>query len=97
MLLVFKIFYFDLVLIIDCIEIQMELLFSFDNRFLCYLSYKLCIIMKVLIGIILNGVVLFCSDFYCGLISDIQIVKEFGYLLYLNRGDIVMVDKGFII
>lgn len=53
----------------------MELFFSLDKRLLCYLSYKLRIIMKFFIGIIFNGVVLFCSDLYCGFISDFEIVK----------------------
>ena len=37
----------------------------------------------------------FCSDLYCGSISDPEIVKQSGYLQHLNRGDLVMADKGF--
>lgn len=94
---VFKTFYPDLVSIIDCTEIQMESPSSLDNRSLCYSSYKSRTTMKALIGITPNGVVSFCSDLYCGSISDIQIVKESGYLSHLNRGDTVMADKGFTI
>lgn len=57
----------------------MELFLSLDKKLLCYFSYKLRIIMKVLIGIILNGVVFFISELYCGLISDLDIVKSLGY------------------
>ena len=71
---------------------------SLDNRSLCYSSYKSRTTMKALIGITPNGVVSFCSDLYSGSISDVQIVKESGYLSHLNRGDnIVMADKGFTI
>ena len=94
---VFKTYYPSLVSIIDCTEIQMESPSSLDNRSLCYSSYKSRTTMKSLIGITPNGVVSFCSDLYCGSISDIQIVKESGYLGNLNRGDLVMADKGFTI
>lgn len=53
--------------------------------------------MKGFIGIILNGVVLFVSEFYCGLISDFEIVEKLGFYNYLYKGDFVMVDKGFFI
>lgn len=59
--------------------------------------YKLYIIVKGFIGIILNGVVLFVSEFYCGLISDFEIVEKLGFYNYLYKGDFVMVDKGFFI
>ena len=51
--------------------------------------------MKALIGITPNGVVSFCSDLYCGSISDPEIVKQSGYLTHLRRGDLVKADKGF--
>ena len=53
--------------------------------------------MKSFLGITPNGVVSFFSDFYCGSISDPEIVKQSGYLTHLSKGDLVMVDKGFVI
>ena len=97
MLPVFKSFYPDLVSIIDCTELQVESPFSLNKRSLCYSSYKSKTTMKSLIGITPNGVVSFCSDLYCGSISDPEIVKQSGYLQHLNRGDLVMADKGFTI
>ncbi|XP_068758304.1 uncharacterized protein [Montipora capricornis] len=94
---VFKSFYPDLVSIIDCTELQMESPSSLDKRSLCYSSYKSRTTMKSLIGVTPNGVVSFCSDFYCGSISDPEIVKQSCYLQHLNRGDLVMADKGFTI
>ena len=51
--------------------------------------------MKSFLGITPNGVVSFCSDFYCGSISEI--VKQSGYLTHLSKRDLVMADKGFVI
>lgn len=45
--------------------------------------------MKSLLSITPNGVVSFCSDLYCGSISDPEIVKRPGCL--------VMADNGFVI
>ena len=93
----FKTFYPNLVSIIDCTEIQMESPSSLDKRSLCYSSYKSRTTMKSLIGITPNGVVSFCSDLYCGSISDPDIVRKSGYLQHIKRGDYVMADKGFTI
>ena len=89
----FKTFYPNLVSIIDCTEIQMESPSSLVKRSLCYSSYKSRTTMKSLIGITPNGVVSFCSDLYCGSISD----PDIGYLQHIKRGDYVMADKGFTI
>ena len=94
---VVKSFYPNLVSIIDCTEIQMESPSSLDTRSLCYSSYKSRTTMKALLGITPNGVVSFCSELYCGSISDPDIVKKSGFLSHLNRGDLVMADKGFTI
>ena len=64
---------------------------SLDKKSLCYSSYKSRTTMKALIGITPNGVVSFTSELYCG------VVKRSGYLQHIQRGDRVMVDKGFTI
>ena len=94
---VFKSFYPNLVSIIDCTELQMESPSSLDKRSLCYSSYKSRNTMKSLLSISRNEVVSFCSDLYCGSISDPEIVKQSWYLTHLNKGDLVMADKGFVI
>lgn len=94
---VFKTMYPRLVSIIDCTELQMESPSSLDKKSLCYSSYKSRTTLKSLIGITPSGVVSFCSDLYCGSISDPEIVKRSGFLEYLERGDYVMADKGFTI
>lgn len=94
---VFKTLYPKLVSIIDCTELQMESPSSLDKKSLCYSSYKSRTTLKSLIGITPSGVIPFCSDLYCGSISDPDIVKKSGYLDNLERGDYVMADKGFTI
>ena len=76
---------------------QMESPSSLDKRSLCYSSYKSRTTVKSLLCITPNGVVSFCSDLYCGSISDPEIVKQSGYLTHLNKGDLVMADKGLVI
>lgn len=73
---IFKKLYPNLVSIIDCTEIQMESPSSLDKRSLCYSSYKSRTTMKALLGITPNGVASFCSDLYCGSISDPEIVRQ---------------------
>ena len=51
--------------------------------------------MKSLLGITPNGAVSFVSELYSGSISDPDIVKKSGYLVYIQKGDVVMADKGF--
>ena len=94
---VFKELYPDLVSIIDCTEIRMESPSSLDKQSVCYSSYKAHTTMKALVGITPNGVVSFASELYCGSISDPDIVEKSGFLNYMQKGDLVMADKGFLI
>ena len=87
----------NLVAIIDCTEIRTESPSNLDNKAACYSSYKAHSTMKGLIGITPNGVVSFVSELYSGSISDPEIVKRSGYLEKLQRGEVVMADKGFLI
>ena len=53
--------------------------------------------MKALVGITPNGFVSFASELYCGSISDPDIVEKSGFLNHMQKGDLVMADKGFLI
>ena len=44
-----------------------------------------------------NGAILFVSDAYEGSISDKEIVCVSDFLEFLNPGDVVMADRGFLI
>lgn len=94
---VFKELYPELVSIIDCTEIHMESPSSLDKQAMCYSSYKSHTTMKSLLGITPNGAVSFVSELYSGSISDPEIVKKSGYLDYVQSGDLIMADKGFLI
>ena len=48
-------------------------------------------------GVVPNGVVTYISKLYLGSISDKEIVQQSGFLNHLTAGDMVSVDKGFVI
>ena len=50
-----------------------------------------------MVAIAPNGAILFVSDAYEGSISDKEIVRVSGFLDFLNPGDVVMADRGFLI
>ena len=93
----FKQFYPNTVLIIDCTEVQMENPSALDNKSACYSSYKSRATAKSLVGITASDVVAFVSDLYPGSISDQEITVKSGLLQKLEKGDEIMADKGFLI
>ena len=92
---VFKNFYPNLTIIVDCTEIEMEKPSSLNAQSTCYSSYKSRNTMKALIGITPSGVINFVSEFFPGSASDKEIVVQSGFLAKLKQGDEVMADKGF--
>lgn len=42
------------------------------------------------------GVVVFILKFWLGLVFDVEIIRNFGLIYFFKKGDVVMVDKGFI-
>ena len=59
-------------------------------------TYKNKNTVKVLIGIMPSGPVIFISDCYEGLVSDKKLVQISGLLEKLEPGDEIMADKGFL-
>lgn len=53
--------------------------------------------MKALVGITLNGIVSFASELYCGSKSNLDIVENSGLFNHIQKGDLVMPDKRFLI
>ncbi|XP_015770603.1 PREDICTED: uncharacterized protein LOC107349020 [Acropora digitifera] len=94
---IFKEFYPNTVVVIDCTEVQMERPSALDNQSSCYSTYKSRPTMKSLVGITPSGVVGFVSELYPGSTTDKEITVKSGFLKMLEQGDEVMADKGFLI
>ncbi|XP_068742323.1 uncharacterized protein [Montipora capricornis] len=93
----FKEYYPQTVLIIDCTEIEMEKPSALDNQSACYSSYKSRTTMKILIGITPGGATAFVNELFPGSNSDKEITVKGGLLNLLQAGDEIMADKGFLI
>ncbi|XP_041858672.1 uncharacterized protein LOC121650918 [Melanotaenia boesemani] len=83
--------------IIDCTEFFVEQASNFEQQGNLYSSYKSHGTYKVLVGVSPTGAVMFVSDAYEGSISDVEIVKQSGFLDNLEAGDLVLADRGFTI
>lgn len=92
--------------ILDGTEIKIERPSSLRTQSQCYSDYKSATTLKGLVGVDPRGSFTFISMLFSGSISDKAITKDCGLLDllkdllkagYLNEGDGVMVDKGFLI
>lgn len=92
---VFKEEYPNTRLIIDATEFGIERPSSLVSQAGTFSSYKNKNTVKVLIGIIPSGAIVFISPTYEGSISDKKLVQLSGLLEKLEVGDEVMADKGF--
>ena len=81
--------------ILDCTEFFTQAPRNYQQQGNMYSSYKNHCTAKVLIGITPSGAISFVSDVYEGSISDKDIFKKSGILDLVEKGDLVMVDRGF--
>ena len=86
----------DTRIILDCTEIFIQTPSSLENKSVTYSNYKSHNTFKVLIGISVTGAVIFVSKLWGGSASDVKITRDSSLLAMLDKGDAVMVDKGFI-
>ena len=81
--------------ILDCTEDFIETPSDLAVAAQCWSDYKHHHTIKFLVGITPNGAISFLSDVFGGRASDLFIVKNCGFLNYLQPHDQVMVDRGF--
>lgn len=82
-------------LIIDAMEFGIERPSSLVSQAATFSAYKNKNTVKVLIGIIPSGAIVFVSLMYEGSISDKKLVECSNLLDLLEVGDEIMADKGF--
>ncbi|XP_063993661.1 uncharacterized protein LOC135171204 [Diachasmimorpha longicaudata] len=91
----FRLKYGQVQSIIDCFEIQIEHLTHAVHQAATWSDYKKCNTCKYLISITPDGLINFISCGYGGRSSDIEIVKNSGYLSVLPSGSFILADRGF--
>jgi len=81
--------------IIDCTEFYVQKPFRPLAQRATWSNYKHANTFKILVGIMPSGAFTFVSELYSGSTSDVDIVKNSGFLDLLEEGDDVMADRGF--
>ena len=87
----------NLRVIIDCTDFKIPRPKNPVAQQLTFSSYKNCNTAKALIGISPTGAVCFISELYGGSISDKELTRRSGIVEYLQPGDLMMADRGFLI
>ena len=83
--------------IIDCTEIFIEKPSNLGARSATWSNYKHHHTMKVLVGIAPTGAISFVSKCWGGRVSDKHLTQKSGFLNFIERGDQVLGDRGFLI
>ncbi|KAK5648114.1 hypothetical protein RI129_003006 [Pyrocoelia pectoralis] len=84
-------------IVLDCTEIYSVKPSNMEKQRLTYSSYKHRNTWKVLVGVAPNGVITYVSKAYPGSTSDKKIVEHSRVLEEMCCGDLILVDKGFLI
>lgn len=82
-------------IIIDCYEVQCQRPSGLMNQSVTFSDYKSRNTFKVLLGCTPSGMVSFVSDVFGGRISDKDITMRSGLIALLEKGDMIMADRGF--
>jgi hypothetical protein len=85
----------DVRVVIDCTEIFLESSSDYLEKGDQHSHYKSHATGKVLIGVAPSGACSVISDCYSGSISDREIVEKSGFIDYIDKGDMILADRGF--
>lgn len=86
----------DTRVVLTCTEVFIQNRSSLENKSLKYSSYKPHDTFKALVCVSMTGAVVFVSKLWPGSTPDVHITRNSGLFEQLNKGDAVVVDKGFI-
>ncbi|KAI5707564.1 hypothetical protein M8J77_004980 [Diaphorina citri] len=87
--------YYKVQSIIDCFEIEIQKPTNPSFQALSWSKYKKANTLKYLISCTPDGSINYISKGYGGRTSDVEIVKDCGYLEKLKPGMVIMADRGF--
>lgn len=91
----FKAYYHNVESIIDCFEIEIEKPSTAMIQSMSWSAYKNCNTVKYFISATPDGLVNFVSTGRPGRCSDMELLRQSGYLEYLREGTTVLADRGF--
>ena len=91
----FRFRYSEVTYIIDCLEIEIEKPKNALHQAITWSSYKKCNTAKLLICVSPDGLILFISQAYGGRATDVEIVKNSGFLDFLPENSTILADRGF--
>lgn len=87
----------DCTCIIDCFEVNCEMSSRLIVKISLYSKYKSHHTGKYLIATTPQGSIYFISKGYGGRCSDVEIVRDSGFLKHVKKDDSIMADRGFLI
>ncbi|XP_046589297.1 uncharacterized protein LOC124293242 isoform X2 [Neodiprion lecontei] len=82
-------------IVLDCTEIFIQRPKNLCCQQASYSRYKSTYTIKFMTGVTPGGIISFISEMYGGRVSDDAIFEQSKILNYLEKGEAIMVDKGF--
>ncbi|XP_045036767.1 uncharacterized protein LOC123477468 [Daphnia magna] len=93
----FRKHYPNCIAILDCFKINCEMHSNIIDKASCYSKYKSHHTAKYMVSMTPQGSINFCSKGFVGRSTDVEIVKQSGFVKYVREGDQVMANHGFLI
>ncbi|XP_058810345.1 uncharacterized protein LOC131675394 [Phymastichus coffea] len=89
--------YEDVRVVLDCTEIHIQHTKCLECQMSTFSQYKGGLTVKFMTGVSPSGSITYVSKLYGGKSSDTAIFNQSSLIQLLERGDAIMVDKGFLI